>query len=87
MSLLQHLDEPLVSVFVHPICEKERRETQTKREIQNIMAEVAQESYTNSSWGPEEILICGRKEGAKRCGRCKVVLVQMTVADVYFVRE
>ena len=76
MSWLHHLDEPFVLVFVHPVCEKERCETQTRQEIQNIMAEVAQESDINSSWGPGEIpycKICGRREGVKRCGRCKVV--------------
>lgn len=76
MSFLHHVDEPFVSVFVHPICEKEKCETHTRQEIQNIMAEVVQESHTNCSWGPEEILyckICGRREGLKRCGRCKVV--------------
>lgn len=75
MSFLQRLDEAFVSVFVHPICEKETCETQTRQEIQNIMAEVGQESR-NSSRGLKEILcckICGRKEGMKRCGRCKAV--------------
>jgi hypothetical protein len=75
MSFL-HVDEPFVSVFVHPIFEKKRCETQTRQNIQNIMAKVAQESLINSSCGPNEILcckVCGRIEGVKRCGRCKVV--------------
>ena len=76
MSFLHHRDEPFVSVFVHPICEKKLCETQTRQKIQNTMAEVAQERHIDSSWWRGEILcckICGRIEGVKRCGRCKVV--------------
>jgi hypothetical protein len=78
MSFLHHLDESFVSVFVHPICEKKKYETQTRQRIQSIMAEVAQESYIDSSWGPGEIL-CRKICGMKRCRRCKVV--------VYYGRE
>jgi hypothetical protein len=76
MSLLRDLSEPVVPVFVHSVCEKDRCEVQTRQKIQTIMAEVGQDSPIKSLWEPEEILcckICGRIEGVRRCGRCKVV--------------
>lgn len=76
MSLLQNQDEPFIPVFVHSICDKKGCEIQTRQNIQTIMAEVGQGITSKGSWGSEEILyctICGRTEGAKRCGRCKVV--------------
>jgi hypothetical protein len=71
------MDEPFVPIFVHSVYEKERCEVQTRQKIQTIMSEVGQDSPIKRSWEPEEILcckICGRREGVKRCGRCKVVV-------------
>jgi hypothetical protein len=76
MSFLHNVDDPFVPVFVHSVCEKDQCEVQTRQKIQTIIAEVGKDSPIKSSWEPKEILcckICGRREGVKRCGRCKVV--------------
>ena len=79
MSWLHIVDDPFVAVFVHGICNQGQCEIKMRQEIQDIMAEVQQESYSQGSLQPKasgEILrckICGKTEDTKRCGRCKVV--------------
>lgn len=78
-SWLHNVDGPFVSVWVHSICDKTECNIQTRQDIEDIMAELREESCRQRPMGPKtalEILpcqICGKTEATKRCARCKLV--------------
>ena len=80
MSWLRIVDEPFVNVFVHPVCNKSECEMRTRKEIQDMMAQIMADSQgveegVRGSGNTQEILpcrVCGETKTMK-CGRCKVV--------------
>ena len=80
MSWLHIVHEPFVYVFVNPVCNKSECEMWTRKQIQDMMAQIMADGQGvgEDSRGPEnaqEILpcrVCGETKTMK-CGRCKVV--------------
>jgi MYND finger len=78
MSWLHIVEDPFVAIWVNPECGKDECETQMRQQVQEIMAEVVAEGQGRRVSGPStsvEIMacrICGKREGAMRCARCKV---------------
>jgi len=77
-SWLHNMEDPFVGVWVNPICGKGECETQTRQEVQEIMAEAVgegQDRRGSKSSAYVEIMacrICGKTEETMRCARCKV---------------
>jgi len=76
MSWLHMAEDPFVGIWVSSVCGKGECETRIRQEIQDTMCEIAQEGPHRRPRTCMEILpckVCGKTEGIKRCGRCKVV--------------
>jgi len=83
MSWLHIVDKPFVSVYVHPVCNKNECEIRVRQQIQNMITEIIEETripgVKRIAGEPEnsvEILpckVCGETEKTMRCARCKVV--------------
>ncbi|KAH6959925.1 hypothetical protein BKA56DRAFT_599820 [Ilyonectria sp. MPI-CAGE-AT-0026] len=76
MSWLHRAEDPFVGIWVSSVCGKGECETRIRQEIQDTMCAIAQEDPHRRPSTCMEILpckVCGKTEGIKRCGRCKVV--------------
>jgi hypothetical protein len=78
MSWLHIVEDLFVGIWVNPVCGKDECEILMRQQVQEIMAEVVAESQGRRVSGPSTSVkimacrICGKTEGAMRCGRCKV---------------
>ena len=80
MSWLHVVDEPFVNVFVDPVCNKSECEMQTRKQIQDMMAQIMADGQgvevgARGSGSTREILpcrVCGETK-AMKCARCKIV--------------
>jgi hypothetical protein len=78
MTWLHIVEDPFIRVVVTPVCGKQACEMKARGEIQKMMMDIDAQATREGIAGPEatELLacaVCGKVEGAQKCGRCKAV--------------
>ncbi|SPO05148.1 uncharacterized protein DNG_07834 [Cephalotrichum gorgonifer] len=81
MSWMHNVSDPFVNVWVTPACSKGTCETKLRQLVQTTMHMIAgsaagASSSSASDSATVELIpcqICGKLDGTKKCGKCKVV--------------
>jgi hypothetical protein len=73
ISIVQDIDHPFLSVWVHSLCDKAECEERTKNDMDSIMGRLKRQLSDEMHSEAKACKVCGKSVGMKRCARCKTV--------------
>lgn len=73
ISIIQDVDPPFLSVWVHSLCDKAECEARTKKDMDSIMGKLRRHLLDEMRSEVKACKVCGKSVGMKRCARCKAV--------------
>lgn len=73
ISIVQDIDHPFLSVWVHSLCDKAECEERTKNDMDSIMGRLRRQLSDEMHSEAKACKVCGKSVGMKRCARCKTV--------------
>lgn len=74
ISIIQDVDPPFLSVWVHSLCDNAECEAQTKKDMDSIMSKLRRQLSHEMRSEAKTCKLCGKAVGLKRCARCKAVV-------------